>query len=166
MKTSLKGSFALLTASILFGSYGLWARIVSAELSVYQQTFLRYLAASLILLLIILIRKTKINIAALPKKQLLLYGAVIPTSFVLFNFAVLNAKLSVSVTGLYFGMIVTGYFLGRFFFSEKVTQSTIVSSVAAFAGLLCILLPSLSAGMNVGFVLGILSGSTYSIASG
>lgn len=72
------GFLALLMTSFLFGSYGLWIRILSSGLNTYQQIALRYLLGGLFLFLIIRIKKERISLQNVSKIQLGLFSLAIP----------------------------------------------------------------------------------------
>lgn len=159
------GFLSLLTTSILFGSYGLWIRVLSSALNTYQQIALRYILGSLFLLLIIFIKKEKASFKNISKLHLAVFSFSIPISFIFFNFAMLQAKLSVATVGFYLGTILLGSLLGVLVFKEKLTIINIFSLLSALAGFAFFLMPFSCKNLNLGFICGILSGIIYGIAS-
>lgn len=161
----MTGYLALFITSILFGSYGLWIRLIGNELNAYQQIVIRYGLIALLIGIFVFIRHIKFPAKNIPSFNLVLYALSIPGSFILFNLAMLSGKLSVSVVGFYFGVIITGIIIGGLFFKEKFTLIGKISLLFSILGLVFLLLPISRDNLNWGFILGSGSGLVYGVAN-
>lgn len=97
-----KGFVSLLAAGAIFGSFGIWTRILSKELSAYQQLTIRHMASLVIALIIVFILKQKINFTKINKRHLLAYAFFYPITSVFFVLAILYTKISVATFAFYF----------------------------------------------------------------
>lgn len=165
MSKKLIGFSALFITSLLFGSYGLWIRILSTQLSAYQLITFRYAIGTIVLLAVIFLRREKISLIGIPKLHLALFSISLPISFILFTFSMMYTKISVATVGFYLGTILLGFILGAIVFKEKLKLLNLLDLVLAIIGLSIMLYPFSLANLNFGFIIGIFSGVFYSIGS-
>jgi len=161
------GFISLLGTALLFGSTGLWIRILSTRLTVYQQLMLRNVAGAIICLVILLLGG---KLALLKRKKLPIAGMVILTVTVplaiLFNaIAILNLKIGVATFMYYAGEIVLSYIFGVAFFKEQMTPNKIISLFVALIGLSCFLYPFSLKIINWSILWGLAAGGVGAVAN-
>lgn len=160
------GFSSLLLAAVSFGSFGIWIRLLNNYLTPYQQIVLRNIFAFIISLLIIIIwKRWRFSISGFDWIKTALYSVAIPISVLLFNFSVLNTKISISTSAFYSGSIIVSSLLGAVIFKEKLTKKGISSLVLSIIGLLLFSYPQREGLPIVGLILGLLSGFADSIAN-
>lgn len=155
----LIGFSSLFITAAIFGSFGVWIRILSEELTTYQQIVFRNLFA--LLFTIIFIVFLKVNLKALRKVnkiKLVVFTTIVPLAVITYVFAMLSAKIMVVTFAFYAGTILTSWTLGIIFFKEKITRIGLISLLFAISGLLVLAYPFSLATLSYGFVIAALSG--------
>lgn len=159
------GFSALALSALSFGSFGIWIRIMSQELNVFQQIVLRNSVAALIALaIVIILKKYRLDFRHLPKIKLLLYSLAFPLSVIFYSLAVLNTKISVATFLTYVGSLVSTCVLSVICFKEKLSTLKIISIFLVITGLICFAYPlsinTLTLGLFAGLISGTLDGIT------
>lgn len=157
-----KGIIFIIIAAMMFGSYGIWSRLIGDSFGVFYQGWTRALIISIVLLPILLWKK---QIVPIEKKD---WGWLM--IFLLFTsltqaplFYAFNHMDIGSATLLFFvSMVVTMYLVGIFFLGEKVTKVKVISLFLASCGMYLIFSFSVVAFSLVAVILAIVNG----IASG
>lgn len=165
MKNSLVGFVALFISSILFGSYGLWIRILNVELTAYQQIAFRYALGALLLFVFLGLRREKIAVSKIIGWHLGIFSLTVPVSFIFFVSSMINTKISVATVGFYLGTIIVSFILGSVVFKEKIMVITFIDFVLAIIGLFLFLYPISLSTLNWGFLMGVASGICWGIGS-
>ncbi len=153
-----KGVIFILLASLMFGSYGVWSKLIGDDFGVFYQGWVRALILTIILVPILIYRKELIPIQ---KKD---WGWL--AVFLLFTsmtqapiFYAYNHMDIGSATLLYFvTMLLTMYLVGFIFLGEKVTRIKIISFVLALTGMYSIFSFSLVAFTLLAAGLAVLNG--------
>ena len=135
MKNSNKGVIFIFLSALMFGSYGLWSRLIGDSFGVFYQGWSRALIITIVLLPILLWNK---QIVAINKKD---YGWL--ALFLLFTsltqapiFYAFNHMDIGSATLLFFvSMLLTMYIVGILFLGEKITKIKLMSFVLAGLGM-------------------------------
>jgi drug/metabolite transporter (DMT)-like permease len=162
----LVGLFSLLFAGILFGSFGIWIRLLSRELMPYQQIFLRNAVGfALAAIILIVMKRFSFRKQELKNKWLLLYAIVVPVSVVLYNFSVFHTKIAVTVFSLYIGSILVSLLAGVLIFHEPMNKPKIIALILVIFGLFSFAYPFSLSTMNLGFMLGFASGILDGVAN-
>jgi drug/metabolite transporter (DMT)-like permease len=164
MKNS-KGFLALLTAAIIFGSFGIWIRLLSHDFTNYQQIVFRYVIALVIASLILYFRKTKISIKDIKNKYVLLFGFAFSLSVIFYTFSILSTKIMVTLFAFYAGELICSFLIGIKYFKEKVDVKKIWSLVFAAIGLFFFVGSLSNLFINIGFLLGLIAGVLDTIAN-
>lgn len=153
--------FSLITAAILFGSFGIWIRFLSKDLTMYQQIVFRNCFALLFSLIIVLFRSSSVkpNLKSVNRLHLLIYSFVIPISVIFYNISMLYTKIAVATFAFYIGTIVFSTLFGILIFKETINTKKIISLLLTFLGLMAIIYPFSTTTLNWGFIAGIISGS-------
>lgn len=157
----------MLLAGITFGSFGIWIRFLSQELTIYQQIVFRNILAMVFAIGIIVIgKKFLADFAKVKKGNLFLYGLTVPLSVIFYNIAILNIKIAVTTFAFYIGSILFSWIFSVFFFKEKITILKALSLVSVIIGLACFIWPLSLSSLNIGFVAAIISGILDAAANG
>lgn len=167
MKKTL-GFLTLLLAAISFGSFGIWIRLLSREMSVYQQIVLRNSFAFIIAILIVFVARQFRNIdwSRVKKVNLLFYTFLVPLSVIAYNISILNTKIAVATFAFYIGTILTGWFAGTVFYKEKLNMEKWFSLILVIIGLIFFVYPFSNGSLNLGLIAGIISGIIDGAANG
>jgi len=135
MSQKNKGLIYILLSTIMFGSYGLWSRLIGTDFGVFYQGWTRTFIIALVLFPIVLYRKEIISIEKKDWKWMSIF--LISTSltqapiFYAFNHMDIGAA-----TLLFFvGMTLMMYLVGFVFLGEKATKIKILAFVLACIGL-------------------------------
>lgn len=154
-----KNIIALLIAGITYGSFGVWIRFLSQDLTSYQQIFIRNFLGLVFAFAFILLFKERLNLMNVNKKHLALYAVSFPITQVFYTFSILNIKIGVALFAFFAASFITSFIVGKIYFSDKINTRKIVSLILAFLGITILSYKSLFGGfLNWGFILGLLSG--------
>lgn len=147
------GFLALLAAGLIFGSFGIWIRILDRELLMFQQIAFRNIIGFLMSLGLLLVMRKPLVPArgAVSKIPLFLYALSIPVSVVLYNVAILHTGIAVTLFSLYLGSLLMSIILGHVMFHEHITRQKGIAFVFAVLGLVCFLYPFSITDINIGF---------------
>lgn len=158
----VKGYSMILLASILFGTYGIWSKLMGEQFGVFYQGWVRA-AIIMIMILPFLIYKKQLY---MPKRTDLKWMSIY-LGFTVFTQAPLYYAFVVTSVGtatllFYAAFIITSFLVGKFFIGEKITPIKLVAMLLAFAGLVFIFGFSLAKFSLIGMAMAALNG----IASG
>jgi drug/metabolite transporter (DMT)-like permease len=155
----LKGFLALLACAVIFASFSIYVRVLSNDLSAYQQIGFRNIIALVIgLAAVILSKQSFSSLVAIPKKYTFLYTITFPIAVVFFTLSVLEIKIVSTIFGLYLGALITSLLVGITFFKEKMTKMKLLSLILVSLGLITYAYPFDGSLLSIGFLLAILSG--------
>lgn len=125
----------ILISAILFGSYGIWAKMLGTDFGVYYQGWTRSALVLLVLVPIMFITKSYKPIQKKDWKWIaisVLFGVFTQAPL---YYAFNNASIG-TVTLIFYAMfVITSYVVGRLFLREKITKVKIVAILLAVAGL-------------------------------
>ncbi len=152
----------ILASSLLFGTYGIWSKIMGDQFEVFFQGWVRCLIVLLILLPLVYFTKSYRKIKRQDWKWVL-----VTVGFALFTQAPLYYAFNVTSIGtatlIFYAMfIITSYAVGRLFLGEQITRVKVVAIVLAFAGLALVFGLSLAQFSLLGMLMAALNG----VASG
>lgn len=161
-----KGFLSLITTAFILGTFGVLIRLLSEYFSDPGQVFARSIAASGIIIIIIMaIRVNPFQINKKNLKYILIFSIVFPLSLLCLTFSVNLTKVTNSIFMLYVGSLASTAILGRILFKEKFTPKHILSLGLVITGLLFFVYPfgkdSLTLGILFGLIAGILEGSSH-----
>ncbi len=161
------GFLSLLLAAASYGSFGIWIRLLSHEMSIYQQIVFRNVIAFMFAILIIIIGKRYgADLKDVSKKNLILYALVVPIAVILYNIGMLNLKIAVATFAFYIGSIIFSELIGIIVFRDKITPLKLISLTLVVIGLGCFIYPFTSTTMSVGFWACLASGLFDGIGNG
>src|SRR5947208_17185858 len=116
MHNNFKGFSALVLASALYGTVGIWIRLLHRAMTAYQQIAFRNTTGFLIVLCAILLVRKKLFLTNVGKQYIILYCLSSSLSSVFFTLSVLLTKITVAVFALYIGMILVSLLLSSVVF--------------------------------------------------
>ena len=160
----LVGFTSLFLTAAIFGSFGIWIRLLSKELGTYQQIVFRNLFALLFALLFIFLSKLNFKkVAAVNKLRLIAFTLIVPLVVILYVFAILNAKISVVTFAFYAGTIAASWILGMIVFKEKINKTGLISLFLVLIGLMFLGYPFSLSTLNFGFLIAFAGGVLDSV---
>lgn len=159
------GLASLLLAGLLFGSFGVWVRLLSTDLSSYQQIAFRNIVALVVALSIVFFKKIKLSFSGVPKQHLFLFGLSFPTAVVFFTTSVLKTSIMLSIFSFYFGSILVSLILGILIFKEKITTIKLLSLLTVLFGFYLLLQPEGIVKIDQGMLYGVLAGTFDTISN-
>ena len=120
---------------MLFGSYGVFARLIGPSLGLFTYSWARYLIAAIFVGGYLFIRSQKIKLSGRDARWLIGW-VVADTASVILIFSSFNKiDLGVAYFLLYAGIILGGYFLGYILYGERFTRLKVFSALLSLAGL-------------------------------
>lgn len=138
MSKKVWGAQYILISALLFGSYGVWSRLMVGAFGEFSQAWTR----GLLLLIVVLVANWKWKLLRPIKKQdwkwfmpIAMAGGLNQAPYY-FGFEHLN--IGTATLLFYAALVVGGYILGKVFFAEKLTLIKIMSLVIAIIGMLVI----------------------------
>jgi drug/metabolite transporter (DMT)-like permease len=155
-----KGTIFILISSLMFGSYGVWSKLIGSSFGNFYQGWSRALMITLALLPILIWKK---QIIPIHKKDWKWFSV-----FLIFTsltqapiFYAFNHMDVGSASLLFFvNMVLTMYILGFLFLGEKVTKIKIISFILAGVGLYLVFSFSLAMFSLLAVLMAVLNGIT------
>jgi drug/metabolite transporter (DMT)-like permease len=132
---SLRGSLLVFASAVLYGTYGVWSRLMGDNFQPFYQTWVRSLIIILLMTPLMLASRSfrKIERADYPLVALFV-GFCIFTQVPLY-YAFNHAPIGAVQLIFYSVFIITAYVMGRFYLGEKITKVKLISMALAFVGL-------------------------------
>jgi len=159
------GFLSLLIAGFLFSTYGIFIRILKEDLSALQQLSYRYTIGIFIVLIIILIKKQKINFKKFINPKILLFSLVIPFSFYFFIRSYQDSKMIVAVSGFYAGTVLCSLLIGLLKLKEKIKLLDYIGLAIIIIGFIFLNNLKFREITNIGLIWGLISGIGYGIGN-
>ncbi len=153
-----KGFLSLLLAGFIFGSFGIWIRILNQELTTYQQIFFRGTVGFIFALLLAYFLKNKFSLNKVNKIILFIYFLSFPLATIFFVTSILNEKIAVTTFSFYASGIIGSLCIGMIFFREKLTRIKLFSLILVIAGVILLSYPLSIKTVSFGFLMGLLGG--------
>jgi drug/metabolite transporter (DMT)-like permease len=135
MHKSNKGVFLILLSTLAFGSYGVWSKLIGANLGPFFQGWTRGLVLSIVLVPILLYKKELVPIKKKDWGWLAVF--LVFTSFTQAPIFYAYTHMDIGSASLLFfsTILITMYVIGFAFLKEKVTKLKIISFLLALIGL-------------------------------
>lgn len=154
-----KNFIALLFAGIAYGSFGIWIRLLSHDLTSYQQIFVRNVLGFIFSIIVVLLLKQKWDFKRVNKLHVVLYAVSFSISQVFYTFSMLSTKLEIATFAFFAASFIGSFLLGKFIFSDKTNLFKIIGLILAFLGIIVLSFKSFSSSLiNLGFIFGFLGG--------
>lgn len=134
-KNSIRGYLIILASAVLFGTYGVWAKLMGDTFPPFYQAWVRSLLILLIMLPFMLRTKSfqKIKRQEWPALGIFI-GFCIFTQVPLY-YAYNHAPIGTVQIIFYSMFVVTAYLVGRFYLGETITKVKLISMILSFVGL-------------------------------
>jgi drug/metabolite transporter (DMT)-like permease len=156
--SKMTGYSMILASSLCFGFYGVWSRLLGKEFGVFYQGWVRSAIILIVLLPIAIIGKHMKPIKKPHRKWLITTMVFTIFTQAPIYFAFNHLPLGTATFIFYGFFLLTSYFIGWLFLSEKINRVKVVSFFLALLGLLMTFGLSLSAFSLGAMILAALSG--------
>jgi drug/metabolite transporter (DMT)-like permease len=130
-----KGISLILTSALMFGSYGVWSKLIGDSFGVFFQSWTRALAVSIILLPILIWKKQLIPIAKKDWKWMSIFLIFTALTQAPIYYAFTHMDIGSASVLFFVTMLLTMYVVGYAFLGEKMSKVKIISFLFAIAGL-------------------------------
>lgn len=159
-----KGFFAITVVAVAFASMGIFARYLSTDLALFQQTYLRIALAAVMAFVVFRKHISVRRVLSAPLKEVIvvafravmLYGAV-----VLFTAAILHTKYAnVSLVAMVPLLPLFGYFL----LGEHVTREKIMYVALGFLGVVLVAVKGVSLQWGIGETYALMSAILFDLS--
>lgn len=161
-----KGFIALLASGLIYGSFGIWIKLLSQELTTYQQIALRNLIGFVLTIFMILLLRQKIAFNGVKKIYIFLYSFFFPIGVIFFVFAMLQTKFVTAIFAFYASSLLASTIIGSVLLKDKNTPLKYFGLILSLIGLIFLSYPFSLSHLNIGFVFGLLSGIFDSASNG
>ncbi len=140
-----KGIFLVVTSSLMFASYGVWAKLIGNQFAVFYQGWSRALMITLILLPILLYRKEIVPIARKDWGWMAVFAGFTSLTQAPLFYAFTHMDIGSATLLFFVALLLTMYAIGIVFLGETLTPVKCASFLFAIAGLYLIFSFSLAA---------------------
>ncbi|HUC20788.1 MAG TPA: DMT family transporter [Candidatus Polarisedimenticolaceae bacterium] len=161
-KMSIRGYSMILTSALLFGTYGVWSRLMGGSFAPFYQAWIRSLLIILIMLPFMLAAKSFRKIRRADWPALGVFIAFCVCTQVPLYYAFNHAPIGTVQLIFYSVFVITAYAVGHLYLGESITKIKLISMALAFCGLALVFGASVLAFAPLGLALAALNG----VASG
>jgi drug/metabolite transporter (DMT)-like permease len=130
-----KGLVFILVSTVMFGSYGIWSRLIGNSFGVFYQGWTRTLLISLVLFPILYFRKEIVAIQKKDWKWMAIFLVSTSLTQAPIFYAFNHMDIGTATLLFFVGMIIMMYIVGFVFLGEKITKVKVVSFLLACVGL-------------------------------
>lgn len=134
-KQHKKGVLFVLISTILFGSYGVWSRLIGNSFGVFYQGWTRSLLIALLLLPLLLYRKELILIKKSDWKWMTVFLIFTSLTQAPIFYAFNHMDIGTATVLFFVSTLITMYLVGFIFLGEKLTKIKAISFLVACVGL-------------------------------
>lgn len=134
-RTKNYGASLVLLSALMFGSYGVWSRLIGNAMGNFFQGWTRALIILILLVPIALIRKEIIKIKKEDRKWLIVFLIFTSLTQAPIFYAFNHMDIGTASLLFFVSMFLTMNAIGVWFLNEKFTKIKIVSSVIAIIGM-------------------------------
>ncbi len=159
---SIRGYALVLASALLFGTYGVWSRLMGDTFPPFYQAWVRSILIILIMLPFMLATKSFRKIKREDWPALSVFIGFCVFTQVPIYYAFNHAPIGAVQLIFYSMFVITAYIVGRFYLGEKITKIKLLSMALAFVGLALVFGSAVIAFAPLGLALAMLNG----IASG
>lgn len=152
----------ILLSALLFGTYGVWSRLMGDTFDPFYQAWVRSVLIILIMLPFMLVGKNFRKIERQDWPQVGLYILFCIFTQVPLYYAFNNAPIGTVQLIFYSVFVMTAYIVGRVYLGERITKIKLLAMALAFVGLAIVFGTSVIAFAPLGLALAALNG----VASG
>jgi drug/metabolite transporter (DMT)-like permease len=161
-RTSLKGACIILASALLFGTYGVWSRLMGDTFPPFYQAWVRSLLIILIMLPFMLKTHSFQKMKRKDWPALAIFILFCVFTQVPIYYAFNHAPIGTVQLIFYSVFVITAYLVARFYLGETITKAKMASMALAFVGLALVFKTAVIAFAPLGLVLAAFNG----VASG
>lgn len=134
-RTTLQGTLLVLLSALMFGSYGIWSRLMGDSFGAFYQGWTRALIIIVLLLPFLIAKKAIVPIDRSDWKWMTIFLLFTSLTQAPLYYAFNNMDVG-SATLLFFSaMLFTMYFFGFVFYKEKLTPVKVIAFLLACCGI-------------------------------
>ncbi len=156
------GPLLVLSSALMFGSYGVWSRLIGLEFGIFFQGWTRAIIILILLVPIAIYRKEIINIGKEDWKWLIVFLVFTSLTQAPLFYAFNNMDIGSASLLFFVTMFLTMYAVGFLFLGEKLSKIKIISSIIAILGMYLVFSFSITSFIVLAIIMAIIGG----IASG
>lgn len=130
-----QGLVFILTSALMFGSYGVWSKLIGDSFGIFFQGYTRALAISIILLPILIWKKQLVPIAKKDWKWMSVFLIFTSLTQAPIYYAFTHMDIGSASVLFFVTMLLTMYIVGYVFLGEKISKVKITSFLLAITGL-------------------------------
>lgn len=130
-----KGITLIIISALMFGSYGVWARLIGDSFGAFFQGWTRGVIISLIILPILLWKKQIVPIAKKDRKWFYIFLLFTSMTQAPLFYAFNHMDIGSATLLFFVGMLITMYTVGILFLGEKLTKIKLISLILAGIGI-------------------------------
>ncbi len=160
--TSIRGSLIIFASAVLFGTYGVWSKLMGDTFPPFYQAWVRSLLIILIMLPFMLATNSFQRIKRKDWPALGVFIAFCVFTQVPIYYAFNHAPIGTVQLIFYSMFVITAYLVGRFYLGETITKIKLLSMLLAFVGLALVFGTAIITFAPLGLGLALLNG----VASG
>lgn len=166
MSQKLRAFLALLLCAAIYGSFGLFVKILSHVFTPAEQVFLRQIVSAIFALVILSITRPQMaSLRSIPKKNFLFYIIAFPFASIFFTLSISHLKVS-TATFIFYGVnLILSTSIGKLFFHEKIRTYTLIAFFLSMIGLMLYAYPFQWGSSLIGILYIIASGGMDAIST-
>lgn len=135
MTNKTKGIILVLCSAVMFGSYGLWSKLIGSGHGIFYPGWTRSLIITIGILPFLLYKKQIVPIQKTDRKWMFVFLAVTCLTQAPLFYAFNHMDVGTATLLFFVTMLMTVYLIGFLFMGEKVTKVKIYSFILAAIGL-------------------------------
>ncbi len=135
MTDRVKGSALILLSALMFGSYGVWSKLIGTSFGPFFQGWTRALIILLALLPFLYYKKLLVPIQRADRRWLVVFLVFTSLTQAPLFYAFTHMDIGTATLLFYVGMLLTMYAIGLFSLGEKFSKIKWISVVLALSGL-------------------------------
>jgi DME family drug/metabolite transporter len=165
LQSRFSGGFALLSAALIYATFGVFIRAMAEMFGDSTQVAVRFGLVAIILAAYMVCRRRSLRLHKNQARRVLAMAIGCAALVILFTYAITTTTIASSVFSLYAGSIITSLLIGTLAFKETLTPLKIVAICVALAGLTVYAggFVGVSLGIAAAFLAGILDGVTNAL---
>lgn len=157
-RVSTLGYSLILASAILFGTYGIWSRLMGDTFDPFYQAWVRGLVIIVVMLPLMIVGKSFRKIERKDWPQVGLYMAFTIFTQVPLYYAFNTLPIGTAQLVFYAMFVIAAYIVGRVYLGERITKTKLLSMILAFVGLAVVCGVSAIAYAPLGLALAALNG--------
>ena len=136
LSQKLRGFLALFLCAAIFGSFGIWVRLLGNSFTPFQQVFLRNIVATVFVLSFVLLTGRKLNYRGISPQMLFWYAIVFPLEVICFTISIQYIKVSTATFIFYGANLGATALIGHTYFQERIKPHVLIALIVSLVGLL------------------------------